>query len=90
MLVGAWKSSRADGSTFALTLTKDGKFNWKYTQKGKTQDYSGPYTVADNLLILKQNDNPVMVGQVTLSGENQFTFKLPGENPSDPGLTFEK
>jgi tetratricopeptide (TPR) repeat protein len=89
-LVGAWKSTRADGSTFALTLTDDGKFNWKYTQKGKTQEYNGPYTVADNLLILKQNDNPVMVGKVSLTGENQFNFKLPGENPSDPGLTFEK
>jgi tetratricopeptide (TPR) repeat protein len=89
-LVGSWKSSRADGSTFALTLTGDGKYTWKFTQKDKTQQFSGPYTVADNLLILKQNENPVMVGQVTLSADNQFTFKLPGENPNDPGLTFSK
>jgi hypothetical protein len=31
-----------------------------------------------------------MVGQVTALGENKFNFKLPGENPSDPGLTFSK
>jgi uncharacterized protein (TIGR03066 family) len=88
-LVGDWKASRPDGSTFALALTQDGKFTWKFTQKDKTQQFNGPYTVADNLLILKQNDNPVMVGQVTLEG-NKFNFKLPGENPSDPGLTFSK
>jgi tetratricopeptide (TPR) repeat protein len=89
-LTGSWKASRPDGSTFALTLAADGKYTWKFTQKDKTQQFSGPYTVADNLLILKQNENPVMVGQVTSLGENKFNFKLPGENPSDPGLTFSK
>jgi tetratricopeptide (TPR) repeat protein len=89
-LAGSWKASRPDGSTFALTLGPDGKYTWKFTQKGKTQQFSGPYTVADNLLILKQNENPVMVGQVTALGTNEFNFKLPGENPGDPGLTFSK
>jgi hypothetical protein len=89
-LVGDWKASRSDGSNFALTLAADGNFTWKFTQKGKTQQFAGPYTVADNLLILKQNGNPVMVGQVTSLNDNKFNFKLPGENPSDPGLTFSK
>ncbi len=89
-LVGSWKASRPDGSTFALTFTEDGKFTWKFTQQDKTQQFSGPYTVADNLLILKQNENPVMVGQVTSLGEDKFNFKLPGENPNDPGLTFSR
>jgi tetratricopeptide (TPR) repeat protein len=90
-LVGNWNASRADGSTFALSLTADGKYTWKYAQKGqKPQQFNGPFSVADNLLILKQNDTPVMVGQVTSLGQNQFNFKLPGENPSDPGLTFSK
>ncbi|MCC6125255.1 MAG: hypothetical protein IT426_09855 [Pirellulales bacterium] len=89
-LAGSWKAGRPDGSTFALTLTPDGKYTWKFAQKGKTQEFSGPYAVADNLLILKQNENPVMVGQVTALGANEFNFKLPGENPGDPGLTFSK
>jgi tetratricopeptide (TPR) repeat protein len=89
-LVGNWKASRSDGSNFDLSLTADGNFTWKFTQKGKTQQFAGPYTVADNLLILKQNGNPVMVGQVTSLADNKFNFKLPGENPSDPGLTFGK
>jgi tetratricopeptide (TPR) repeat protein len=89
-LTGSWKAARPDGSTFALTLAQDGKFTWKFAQKDKIQQFSGPYAVADNLLILKQNENPVMVGHVTSLGANEFNFKLPGENPNDPGLTFSK
>ena len=68
----------------------DGKFTWKFTQKDKMQQFSGPYTMADNLLILTQNENPVMVGQAAMLDGGKFNFKLPGENPADPGLTFSK
>jgi len=30
----------------------------------------------------------MMAGQVALIGKGGFNFKLPGDNPSDPGLTF--
>jgi tetratricopeptide (TPR) repeat protein len=89
-LVGSWKASRDDGSSFVLDLGRDGKYRWQFQQGGKTQEFSGVYTVADDLLILKQGDSPTMVGQVTLLGANQFNFKLAGNNPADPGLTFSK
>ncbi len=89
-LVGNWKATRVDGVTIALSLGKDGKYTWKFDQNGKPQQYAGPYSVADNLLILKQGDSPVMVGQVSALPNGQFNFKLPGGNPSDPGLTFAK
>ena len=66
----------------------DGKFTWALDQKGKPQQFSGTYTVADNLLVLKQGDNPMMVGQVASLASDRFNFKLAGDNPSDPGLTF--
>jgi hypothetical protein len=31
-----------------------------------------------------------MVGQVVLLANNRFNFKLAGDNPSDPGLTFTR
>jgi tetratricopeptide (TPR) repeat protein len=89
-LVGDWKATRVDGATIALSLTKDGKYTWKFGQKGKTQEFTGPYSVADNLLILKKGDTPVMVGQVSGLPNGQFNFKLPGGDPNDPGLTFGK
>ena len=88
--MGDWKATRADGANIALSLTKDGQYTWKYGQAGKEQQFDGPYTVADNLLILKKGETPVMIGQVSLLPNDQFNFKLPGGNPSDPGLTFGK
>lgn len=89
-LVGAWEVARSEGESFALNLTADATYSWKYTNNGKSQDYAGAYTVADNLLILKQGGNPVMIGQVKLLDGNRFNFKLVGENPTAPGLTFTK
>ena len=89
-LVGTWTASRPDGSSFALDVAKDGTYSWQYTQQGKSQTFSGAYTVADNLLILKEGGNPNMIGQIVLVSDNQFNFKLVGDNPADPGLTFSK
>jgi tetratricopeptide (TPR) repeat protein len=89
-LVGTWKASRDDGSSFTLDLGADGKYRWQFQQNGKSQEFSGPYSVADGLLILKQGNSPTMVGQVTPIGATQFNFKLAGDNPNDPGLTFSK
>ena len=87
-LVGHWTARRADGATIKLTLAGDGKFTWTLAQNGKPQQFSGTYTVADNLLVLKQGNNPMMVGQVASLAGDRFNFKLAGDNPSDPGLTF--
>ena len=87
--MGDWKANRPDGSAISLKLTKDGNYTWKFAQQGKEQEFSGPYTVADGLLILKKGQTPVMIGQVTPL-TNGFNFKLPGDNPSDPGLNFAR
>jgi tetratricopeptide (TPR) repeat protein len=87
-LVGNWTATRADSATIKLTLAGDGKFTWAINQNGKPQQFSGTYTIADNLLVLKQGNNPMMVGQVASLANDRFNFKLAGDNPSDPGLTF--
>jgi hypothetical protein len=57
---------------------------------GKPQQFSGTYIVADDLLVLKQGDSPMMVGQVASLANDSFNFKLAGDNPSDYGLTFAR
>ncbi|MHB8974365.1 MAG: tetratricopeptide repeat protein [Pirellulaceae bacterium] len=89
-LVGQWKASRADGTAIALSLTQDAKYTWSVVQKERHEEFSGDFTVADSLLVLKKDNSPVMVGEVKIPADNQFNFKLPGDNPSDPGLTFAK
>ena len=89
-IVGNWKATRPDGSSIALSLTKDNKYTWKYTAGGKTQDFAGAYTLADSVLILKQNEQPMLVGELTQPAANQMNFKLAGGDQADTGLTFKK
>jgi tetratricopeptide (TPR) repeat protein len=89
-LIGNWTASRSGGASFTLNLDKLGAYSWTYTMQGKTSTFSGAYTVADNVLILKEGGSPKMVGQIIPIDDNSFTFKLAGDNPSDPGLTFSK
>ena len=87
-LVGNWTATRADNATIKLALGGDGKFTWALDQNGKPQQFSGTYTVADNFLVLRQGNNPMMAGQVASLASDRFNFKLAGDNPGDPGLTF--
>ena len=90
-LVGDWKAARDDGSAFELKLTQDNHFNWKFTPKeGKAQELKGTFTMAEGFLILKQDENSVLVGQVRSLGGKGFNFKLVGDNPADAGLNFGK
>ncbi|HEX3999167.1 MAG TPA: hypothetical protein VHX65_11500 [Pirellulales bacterium] len=89
-LTGRWTATRPDGGTIVLNLGGDSKFDWNYTAGGQSHNFGGGYSIADNLLILKQGDSPAMVGQVTMLNNRQFNFKMPGDNPNDPGLTFTR
>ncbi|MGD9720772.1 MAG: tetratricopeptide repeat protein [Pirellulales bacterium] len=89
-LAGDWKVTRPDGSTISLDLGSDSKYTWTYAHDGKTDAHSGNYSVADNLLVLNQDQAPAMVGQVASLGDRSFSFKLAGGAPGDPGLTFTK
>ena len=89
-LAGSWTATRSDGASFSLELGKDGTYTWRHTVQGQSQTCSGAYTVADNLLILKEGGNPAMIGQVAQLDANRFNFKMVGNNPADPGLAFTK
>ncbi|MDB5339050.1 MAG: hypothetical protein JWN70_4669 [Planctomycetaceae bacterium] len=87
-LIGNWQATRIDGSQFNLSLSRDGTYDWQFAQGGRTQQFNGTYTIADSVLVLQQNGQPAMVGQVIPLAGNRFVFKLTGGDPSDPGLNF--
>lgn len=90
-LIGNWSASRNDGSNFSLSLGRDGSYRWRYSQgAGRPQEFSGDYTVADNVLVLKLDGQPTMVGTVTPLSRNSFNFRISGADQSDPGLTFQQ
>jgi tetratricopeptide (TPR) repeat protein len=89
-LVGNWQAARPEGASIALDVAPDAAYHWRYTQNGKSQEFSGTYTMTDNLLILKNQGNPAMIGQITVLDANHFNFKMVGTPQSDVGLTFGK
>jgi tetratricopeptide (TPR) repeat protein len=89
-LVGDWNASREDGSTFALTLDKEGAFTWKYAGNGQDNSLKGKYTLAKDLLILEPDSGGAMIGRLSSAADGQFHFQLVGGPPGDPGLTFKQ
>ena len=89
-VVGNWRATRSDGSQFELRLGEDHRFNWNFTQQDKQQQLKGTYTLANNYLILKANDQNALVGEVAMQPGDRLKFKLTGGSPSDPGLTFTR
>jgi hypothetical protein len=89
-LVGNWEATRPGDESIKLNIGEDHTYSWRYAQKGKSQEYSGVYTLADDMMILKRGGNATMIGQITMRDANHFNFKLVGSNSSDPGLTFTK
>lgn len=91
ILVGAWSSSRDDGSAFKLNLTDDAKFTWSFTPKDQPeQEFGGTYTVEQNVLVLERKDGGSLIAEVTPEPSGNFNFRLLGAAESDKGLEFTK
>lgn len=88
--VGAWKATRKDGATFALTLKEEGTFTWVYTHKGEIRKFDGKYTHGNGLLTLVRSDKGSLVGRFQWNSDKSFGFKIADGAKDDPGLTFQK
>ncbi len=90
MILGTWKATREDGSLFELTLTKESTFNWKFTLKGKVEEFGGKYKFENNALALERKEGGVLIAGLVADGTQKFNFKLLGAPKEDPGLDFSK
>jgi tetratricopeptide (TPR) repeat protein len=89
-ILGTWRASRDDGSQFELTLTKESTFNWKFTLKGKVEEFDGKYKFESNALALERKDGGMLIAGLVADGTAKFNFKLLGAPQEDPGLNFSK
>ena len=89
-LTGTWSASRDDGSQFSLTFNSDRRFTWKFTRKEVTQEFTGKYSIQDNVVALERQEGGSLVATVTMDGPQKFNFKLLGAPPDDPGLNFQR
>jgi len=90
-VVGTWKASREEGSTFELTLAPDATFVWKFTApKQATQEFKGTYTMDVNVLALEKKEGGSLIAEISPMNAKSFNFKLVGAPPQDKGLTFNR
>lgn len=90
-IVGSWSSQRDDGAAFRLDLMEDAKFTWSFTPKDQSaQEFSGTYTVEQNVLVLERTDGGSLVAEITQEGSGNFNFRLLGAADEDKGLSFSK
>lgn len=77
-LLGSWKSSREDGSSFELTLSKEGAFKWAYAKGSDEQEIKGVFIVEDGVLAMEPDSGGVMLADVSKPENGQFTFQQNG------------
>lgn len=90
-LEGSSTAEPAAGTKITVVFQSDGRFAWKVDHEGKTQQFEGKYSFENGILTLVQDqNNNTMVGNVTWQDESHFNFKVMGNSPADPGLSFTK
>jgi tetratricopeptide (TPR) repeat protein len=89
-ITGSWTAKPSPDVTVALTIADGGAFTWQATHKGQTQTFTGSSTFGDGLLTLVQDKGPLMVGRVSWTDPTHMTFRIAGDGPDDPGLSFSK
>jgi tetratricopeptide (TPR) repeat protein len=87
---GTWKSQPNADIAITLTIQPGGRFTWAVTLKGKPQQFTGTSTFGDGILTLVQEQGPVLVGRVSWKDPSHMTFRVVGDGPDDPGLSFTK
>jgi hypothetical protein len=87
---GTWKSQPNADTSIALTIEPGGRFTWAVILERKPQQFAGTSTFGDGILTLVQEQGPVLVGRVSWKDSTHMTFRVVGDGPDDPGLTFSK
>ena len=88
---GTWTADPVEGTSIALSIKPGGTFDWDVTQNGQKQHFAGTSTYGNGILTLAQEKGgPVLVGRVSWKDANEMTFRIVGDGPDDPGLTFAK
>lgn len=90
-IAGAWTAKPKAGGEVSLTIKEDGSFTWTATRDGRTQSLSGAKSTFDNgLLVLASDQGPPLIGRVSWTDPAHMTFRILGDGPDDPGLSFAK
>jgi hypothetical protein len=89
-LEGTWTAQADKDTAISVTFPDPSHFTWTVTHQGQSRQLQGKLTYGNGILTLAQDQGPAIVGNTAWSDDNHFSFKVPGANPNDPGLTFTK
>jgi tetratricopeptide (TPR) repeat protein len=87
---GTWTAEPNAETRVALTIQPGGAFNWQVTQKGQTRQFSGSSSFGGGLLTLVPEKTPPIVGRVSWTDRGHMTFRVVGDGPDAPGLSFAR
>lgn len=90
-IAGAWTAESKAGGEVKLTINDDGSFSWTATRDGQTQTVAGKSSSFEKgLLVLAPDQGPPLIGRVSWTDPTHMTFRIAGDGPDDPGLSFAK
>ena len=90
-LGGRWVVDKADQGVVSLTMDDKGKFTWEFTKDGKSDGFSGDYSMNGDGLLVLDSEEAQMVATVALSDDNNtLSFIIAGGPPGDSGLQFAR
>lgn len=88
-LVGEWKASGPNNTSFTLKLAKEGGFTWSYTKNGKTESVKGAYGQQGVNLVMETDGDNTMISDIKLVDDSTLEFQMTGV-PDSPKLIFKK
>ena len=84
-LPGNWAASPTKDTTIRLEVGDDGAFNWTVDSKGKVQQLSGKWSLADDLLTLAQSgQGGALIGRVAWQADDRWNFRVIGTGRTTP------
>ena len=89
-VVGKWKATGGNGTTFGLELTDQGAFTWTFTQGKNSQTVKGAYALDQNKLAMEPDTGGTMLADLSKKKGTGFHFAMEGAPDNDPGLDFAK
>ena len=66
------------------------QFAWDYDLDDNDQEFKGKFVLAEDVMVLASAQGSQLVGRVTMPKDDEFTFRLIGDNKADPGITFHR
>jgi hypothetical protein len=90
-LEGTWKATNPGGDPITLVVRPDQSFTWDFQEQNQPRQIAGTSSVgAGGLLTLAGASEGVLVGRITWTDADHFTFRLLNGPKGDAGLSFAR